>query len=293
MSIYILTPRWTFIPLSISICITIVHNFHLLYMSKMATDRCSTCAYCSPCEAKLGCHAVSTYTHPDSCRVRDWRPGVLWMQRMWWNMLEPIPNLSFNLWARLQLCGWHCGARGKMHPSRWVPWWALSTDTRLQSDRSEVLYSHNFSFSCQWNIWLSFRVRGIIFSIYNLDHAECPIEGQTYKECKGCDGTCVDPNPPCSGICVPGCSCDNNTVVHEGRCIPFDECPGEWRAQSHTMQWKDCGSLQSLIFGKCSCLFFVCQMISSTSLWTAQHVPSGVKNILNAKDVMEHVRSRL
>ena len=34
-------------------------------------------------------------------------------------------------------------------------------------------------------------------------------------------------------------------------------------------------------------------MISSTSLWTAQHVPSRVKNILNAKDVMEHVRSRL
>ena len=132
----------------------------------MATDRCSTCAYCSPREAKLGCHAVSTYAHPDSCRVRDWRPEVLWMQRMWWNMLEPIPNLSFNLWARLQLCWWHRGARGKMHPSRWVPWWALSTDTRLQSDRSEVLYSHNFSFSCQWNIWLSFRVRGIIFSIW-------------------------------------------------------------------------------------------------------------------------------
>ena len=56
-------------------------------------------------------------------------------------------------------------------------------------------------------------------------HAVCDIEGQEYSKCKGCDGTCADPNPPCLDICEPGCSCVNGTVVHKGECISPDECP--------------------------------------------------------------------
>ena len=33
----------------------------------------------------------------------------------------------------------------------------------------------------------------------------------------------------------PGCSCVNDTVVHEGKCIPPDECPGE-----HCQQTQGC-----------------------------------------------------
>lgn len=76
-------------------------------------------------------------------------------------------------------------------------------------------------------------------------HTECPIKGQTYKECKGCDGTCWNQNPICPLICDPGCSCDNGTVVHEGECIPTDKCPGECCPQTQGEKGHDRGSLHS------------------------------------------------
>ena len=71
----------------------------------------------------------------------------------------------------------------------------------------------------------------IIFSTsLRATHAACPIKGQKYSECKGCDGTCEEPFVPCPAVCRPGCSCPPDTVVHEGLCIPLDDCPplSEW-----------------------------------------------------------------
>ena len=67
-----------------------------------------------------------------------------------------------------------------------------------------------------------------------LDHTECPIEGQVFSECKGCDGTCEQPIVPCPAICLPGCSCPVGTVVHEGRCIPLEQCPPSGECCSDT-----------------------------------------------------------
>ncbi|XP_078491104.1 MAM and LDL-receptor class A domain-containing protein 1-like [Ciona intestinalis] len=43
-----------------------------------------------------------------------------------------------------------------------------------------------------------------------------------------CNHTCADgpTAPPCTQTCRPGCECPDNTpVVHEGRCITYQECP--------------------------------------------------------------------
>ncbi|XP_078490992.1 uncharacterized protein LOC144747096 [Ciona intestinalis] len=43
-----------------------------------------------------------------------------------------------------------------------------------------------------------------------------------------CNHTCADgpTAPPCTQTCSPGCECPDNTpVVHEGRCITYQECP--------------------------------------------------------------------
>ena len=75
--------------------------------------------------------------------------------------------------------------------------------------------------------------------------AACPIEGQRWSWCKGCDGTCRNPNPPCPLICEPGCSCPRFAhVVHKGRCIPPRHCPSiirkcrQCRLLIDTLQWE-------------------------------------------------------
>ena len=71
-----------------------------------------------------------------------------------------------------------------------------------------------------------------------VDHTECPIEGQIFSECKGCDGTCEEPYPPCPWVCEPGCSCPVGTVVHEGKCTPLEECPPPGECCSDTRSSK-------------------------------------------------------
>lgn len=105
----------------------------------------------------------------------------------------------------------------------------LSTDTRQKGPRlwfiAFMLQMHVSLLMCKCHYLTVFCNDS--FHIF-LDHTECLIEGQVYKECKGCDGTCWNQNPICPAICVPGCSCVNSTyVVHKGKCIPKDDCPGK------------------------------------------------------------------
>ena len=60
--------------------------------------------------------------------------------------------------------------------------------------------------------------------------AGCPYEGMRYydiskSQCAPCTGTCEQPNVPCPLVCRSGCGCPPGTVLHEGECIPTEECP--------------------------------------------------------------------
>ena len=60
---------------------------------------------------------------------------------------------------------------------------------------------------------------------------ECP-GGQVWNECgSACPSTCERPNPFCFDPCEPKCECPPDTVLQDGECITFDECPGKflWR----------------------------------------------------------------
>jgi len=50
-------------------------------------------------------------------------------------------------------------------------------------------------------------------------------DNEEFRQCKGCDGTCKNPNPLCPRICVPGCACKEGHLRSEaGRCINTREC---------------------------------------------------------------------
>lgn len=80
-----------------------------------------------------------------------------------------------------------------------------------------------------------FDIRGILKHLWLLHSLQflhllcctvCPIKGQRWQKCKGCDGTCRNPNPACKLSCEPGCSCPQYaSVVYKGRCIPPWLCP--------------------------------------------------------------------
>ena len=57
------------------------------------------------------------------------------------------------------------------------------------------------------------------------DCQTCPIPGQVFHQCAPCEATCNNPNPVCPLICKPGCGCPPGMVLHEGECIPRDNCP--------------------------------------------------------------------
>lgn len=50
---------------------------------------------------------------------------------------------------------------------------------------------------------------------------------EEFRQCKGCDGTCDNPNPPCPRICIPGCACKKGHLRTgpNGMCIPQEQCP--------------------------------------------------------------------
>jgi len=59
---------------------------------------------------------------------------------------------------------------------------------------------------------------------------QAPVCGvnEEHRQCKGCDGSCKNPNPKCLRICVPGCACLKNHLRNEhGLCTPMHECPKE------------------------------------------------------------------
>jgi len=50
-------------------------------------------------------------------------------------------------------------------------------------------------------------------------------QNEEFRQCKGCDGTCKTPNPPCPRNCVPGCACKEGHLRSEsGQCILTREC---------------------------------------------------------------------
>jgi hypothetical protein len=52
-------------------------------------------------------------------------------------------------------------------------------------------------------------------------------ENEEFRQCKGCDGTCDNPNPICPRICVPGCACKPGHLRTgpNGGCIKKEQCP--------------------------------------------------------------------
>ena len=65
--------------------------------------------------------------------------------------------------------------------------------------------------------------------LFDSSLAGCPYEGMRYYdvsegECAPCFGTCEEPNVACPAICRSGCACPPGTVLHEGECIPTEEC---------------------------------------------------------------------
>ena len=66
--------------------------------------------------------------------------------------------------------------------------------------------------------------------------AGCPYDGMRFynaseHECAPCTGTCEEPNPICPLVCRSGCACPHGTVLHEGECIPEEECPKKGERQ--------------------------------------------------------------
>jgi hypothetical protein len=52
-------------------------------------------------------------------------------------------------------------------------------------------------------------------------------ENEEFRQCKGCDGTCANPNPLCPRICIPGCACKQGHLRSgpNGKCIMAQQCP--------------------------------------------------------------------
>jgi hypothetical protein len=68
-------------------------------------------------------------------------------------------------------------------------------------------------------------------------------ENEEFRQCKGCDGTCDTPNPPCPRICVPGCACKLGHVRtgKSGSCIKLEQCK-KVEAASFMMMPPVCGA---------------------------------------------------
>jgi hypothetical protein len=53
-------------------------------------------------------------------------------------------------------------------------------------------------------------------------------QNEEFRQCKGCDGTCKNPNPLCPRICIPGCACKRGFLrSEEGKCIETRECSAQ------------------------------------------------------------------
>jgi hypothetical protein len=58
-------------------------------------------------------------------------------------------------------------------------------------------------------------------------------EGEEYRQCKGCDGTCKNPNPICPRICIPGCACKQGLLRNDaGKCVETRECSPKVQPES-------------------------------------------------------------
>lgn len=65
----------------------------------------------------------------------------------------------------------------------------------------------------------------------------CMDENEEYLQCKGCDGTCDNPNPICPRICVSGCACKKDHVRDiNGRCMPVTKCPIQQQPQQEAIE---------------------------------------------------------
>ena len=69
----------------------------------------------------------------------------------------------------------------------------------------------------------------IILSLYETCYTKnilvCPA-GQEYNSCGSvCPSTCEQQPDDCGGECIEGCFCIEGTVLHDGTCIPPEQCP--------------------------------------------------------------------
>lgn len=57
--------------------------------------------------------------------------------------------------------------------------------------------------------------------------ASCPVKGQVYEACPGCQGTCDDPEVSCIQACVGGCVCRPGQLIdtEANRCVYPSQCP--------------------------------------------------------------------
>jgi len=61
-------------------------------------------------------------------------------------------------------------------------------------------------------------------------------DNEEYRQCKGCDGTCKNPNPICPRICIPGCACKQGHLRNDkGHCVQTRECSAQVQPQSFMM----------------------------------------------------------
>lgn len=61
-------------------------------------------------------------------------------------------------------------------------------------------------------------------------------DSEEYRQCKGCDGTCKNPNPICPRICIPGCACKQGHLRNDaGKCVETRECSAQVQPQSFMM----------------------------------------------------------
>jgi hypothetical protein len=77
-------------------------------------------------------------------------------------------------------------------------------------------------------------------------------QNEEFRQCKGCDGTCQNPDPLCPRICIPGCACKKGFLRSEaGQCIETRECNAQVQPQSFQMlppmcpfneDFKSCGT---------------------------------------------------
>ena len=85
-------------------------------------------------------------------------------------------------------------------------------------------------------------LQSLVVSILSVHSpAGCPYEGMRYYdvekyECAPCTGTCEEPNPICPLVCRSGCACPRGTVLHEGECIPTEECPKKGETMTEARQ---------------------------------------------------------